>query len=220
MACNVETVLLNTISSARIAAPARPRRRCEFRDFDLEAFGLEEPCLSAMTAPSDSENGSRPSRIFSCAIAAGRGSENAEQDQLNTSTLDAFERQPRRSPPLPFTGVASPASAFCSVNGAGRRAAPIRDQAARRADRSQGTQRLCGRLRTPSNDGASRTPGHRSGRCGEARSFRTKPRRADLLPTILVFDSGLGGLTVFREVVKARPDARFLYVADDAFLPL
>ena len=38
-------------------------------------------------------------------------------------------------------------------------------------------------------------------------------------PGILVFDSGLGGLTVFREVVKARPDARFVYAADDAFFP-
>jgi glutamate racemase len=38
-------------------------------------------------------------------------------------------------------------------------------------------------------------------------------------PTILVFDSGLGGLTVFREVAVARPDARFVYVADDAFFP-
>ncbi len=38
-------------------------------------------------------------------------------------------------------------------------------------------------------------------------------------PTILVFDSGLGGLTVFREVANARPDARYLYVADDAFFP-
>jgi glutamate racemase len=38
-------------------------------------------------------------------------------------------------------------------------------------------------------------------------------------PTILVFDSGLGGLTVFREVVQARPDARYIYVADDAFFP-
>jgi len=38
-------------------------------------------------------------------------------------------------------------------------------------------------------------------------------------PTILVFDSGLGGLTVFREVAAARPDARFVYVADDAFFP-
>jgi glutamate racemase len=38
-------------------------------------------------------------------------------------------------------------------------------------------------------------------------------------PTILVFDSGLGGLTVLREVVKARPDAHYVYVADDAFFP-
>jgi len=36
---------------------------------------------------------------------------------------------------------------------------------------------------------------------------------------ILVFDSGLGGLTVFREVAKARPDADYVYVADDAFFP-
>jgi glutamate racemase len=38
-------------------------------------------------------------------------------------------------------------------------------------------------------------------------------------PGILVFDSGLGGLTVFREVAAARPDARFIYAADDAFFP-
>jgi glutamate racemase len=38
-------------------------------------------------------------------------------------------------------------------------------------------------------------------------------------PSILIFDSGLGGLTVFREVAKARPDAHYLYVADDAFFP-
>ena len=38
-------------------------------------------------------------------------------------------------------------------------------------------------------------------------------------PTILVFDSGLGGLTVFAEVVRARPDARFIYAADDAGFP-
>jgi glutamate racemase len=37
--------------------------------------------------------------------------------------------------------------------------------------------------------------------------------------TILVFDSGLGGLTVFREVAKAKPDACYVYVADDAFFP-
>ena len=38
-------------------------------------------------------------------------------------------------------------------------------------------------------------------------------------PTVLVFNSGLGGLTVYREVAKARPDAAFAYVADDAFFP-
>ncbi|HEX7565777.1 MAG TPA: aspartate/glutamate racemase family protein, partial [Bradyrhizobium sp.] len=37
--------------------------------------------------------------------------------------------------------------------------------------------------------------------------------------TILVFDSGLGGLTVLREIVATRPDARYVYVADDAFFP-
>jgi glutamate racemase len=40
-----------------------------------------------------------------------------------------------------------------------------------------------------------------------------------LTPTILVFDSGLGGLTVFREIVPLRPDARFVYAADDAGFP-
>ena len=38
-------------------------------------------------------------------------------------------------------------------------------------------------------------------------------------PPSLVFDSGLGGLTVFSEVLKARPDARFVYAADDAGFP-
>ncbi len=38
-------------------------------------------------------------------------------------------------------------------------------------------------------------------------------------PTILVFDSGLGGLTVHREVGAARPDARLVYAADDAAFP-
>lgn len=41
----------------------------------------------------------------------------------------------------------------------------------------------------------------------------------DRPPRILVFDSGLGGLTVFRELAKARPDASFAYVADDAAFP-
>jgi glutamate racemase len=38
-------------------------------------------------------------------------------------------------------------------------------------------------------------------------------------PNIIVFDSGLGGLTVYREVAAALPQARYLYVADDAFFP-
>ncbi len=38
-------------------------------------------------------------------------------------------------------------------------------------------------------------------------------------PTILVFDSGLGGLTVHAHVARARPDARIVYVADDAVFP-
>jgi len=38
-------------------------------------------------------------------------------------------------------------------------------------------------------------------------------------PTILVFDSGVGGLTVFGEIMRARRDARFVYAADDALFP-
>lgn len=37
--------------------------------------------------------------------------------------------------------------------------------------------------------------------------------------TILIFDSGVGGLTVFREVVRAQPAAKYIYVADDAGFP-
>jgi glutamate racemase len=38
-------------------------------------------------------------------------------------------------------------------------------------------------------------------------------------PAIAVLDSGLGGLTVYREIAAARPDADFLYIADDAGFP-
>src|ERR1700741_3620967 len=38
-------------------------------------------------------------------------------------------------------------------------------------------------------------------------------------PHLIVFDSGLGGLTVYREVTCTLPGARYLYVADDAFFP-
>lgn len=36
---------------------------------------------------------------------------------------------------------------------------------------------------------------------------------------ILVFDSGLGGLTVYREIVAALPNPDFVYAADDAAFP-
>ena len=38
-------------------------------------------------------------------------------------------------------------------------------------------------------------------------------------PRILIFDSGLGGLTVYEPVAALRPDAELIYVADDAFFP-
>jgi glutamate racemase len=38
-------------------------------------------------------------------------------------------------------------------------------------------------------------------------------------PVIVVFDSGLGGLTVYREVVKLLPGARYVYCADDVCFP-
>jgi glutamate racemase len=38
-------------------------------------------------------------------------------------------------------------------------------------------------------------------------------------PTIVIFDSGLGGLTVYQEIVSVRPDADYFYMADDAFFP-
>jgi glutamate racemase len=36
---------------------------------------------------------------------------------------------------------------------------------------------------------------------------------------VLVFDSGLGGLTVLTEIARERPDAELVYAADDAFFP-
>ena len=43
--------------------------------------------------------------------------------------------------------------------------------------------------------------------------------RSARLPRILVFDSGLGGLTVFTEIARMRPEANYLYAADDAVFP-
>ena len=39
------------------------------------------------------------------------------------------------------------------------------------------------------------------------------------LPTILVFDSGVGGLTVLDPIRATRPDAYFVYLGDTAFFP-
>jgi glutamate racemase len=36
---------------------------------------------------------------------------------------------------------------------------------------------------------------------------------------VLIFDSGLGGLTVLAAVARARPDVELIYAADDAFFP-
>jgi glutamate racemase len=44
-------------------------------------------------------------------------------------------------------------------------------------------------------------------------------RPSDGHPTVLVFDSGLGGLTVLGELARARPDLRLFYAADDAAFP-
>lgn len=66
-----------------------------------------------------------------------------------------------------------------------------------------------------------------------AEHLPTQPHRHDLLagaatctiarhkarPTILLLDSGVGGLTVLREVRRARPDADYVYAADDAAFP-
>lgn len=50
-------------------------------------------------------------------------------------------------------------------------------------------------------------------------SLSVAARRAPVEPHILVFDSGLGGLTVLEAVRRARPDARYVYAADDAAFP-
>lgn len=41
----------------------------------------------------------------------------------------------------------------------------------------------------------------------------------DSRPLVLIFDSGFGGLSVYREIAAVRPDARYVYVADDQAFP-
>ncbi|MDB5512422.1 MAG: glutamate racemase [Enterovirga sp.] len=52
-----------------------------------------------------------------------------------------------------------------------------------------------------------------------AGTLRSYPAPVVRTPTILVFDSGLGGLTVLAEIQRARPDANLVYAADDAAFP-
>src|SRR5215470_16637931 len=63
----------------------------------------------------------------------------------------------------------------------------------------------------------ARNPSER--RVHESLAGPAMTKRALANPIILVFDSGLGGLTVYREVARARPDARLLYVGDNAVFP-
>src|SRR3954449_8140197 len=64
----------------------------------------------------------------------------------------------------------------------------------------------------------------RSAKCRSRNAGDCQPRtryaaRVTQTPKILVFDSGLGGLTVYREIARLRPDAQYIYLADDAAFP-
>ena len=43
---------------------------------------------------------------------------------------------------------------------------------------------------------------------------------SDLRPTVLVFDSGVGGLSVYDEVRQLLPDLHYLYAFDNAGFPM
>ena len=62
----------------------------------------------------------------------------------------------------------------------------------------------------------NRRGGARQCRCDFLPSMNEARMRG---PRVLVFDSGLGGLTVFAQIAKARPDAALIYAADDAAFP-
>ena len=52
-----------------------------------------------------------------------------------------------------------------------------------------------------------------------AETREVRAEAASRPPRVLVFDSGLGGLTVLAEIVRLRPAAHILYAADDAGFP-
>jgi glutamate racemase len=74
-------------------------------------------------------------------------------------------------------------------------------------------------LSTPPPPGDARASPAKSTKTTQHQRHIGYNQRVPKPPTILVFDSGLGGLTVLREIVAARPDAHYVYVADDAFFP-
>lgn len=43
----------------------------------------------------------------------------------------------------------------------------------------------------------------------------SNPKQSLRQPLVGVFDSGVGGLTVYREIRTLRPDAEFVYCADN-----
>ena len=49
--------------------------------------------------------------------------------------------------------------------------------------------------------------------------LKTSEAAVDVLKPVLVFDSGIGGLTVLREARVLMPERGFIYVADDAGFP-
>src|SRR5690606_30489680 len=66
--------------------------------------------------------------------------------------------------------------------------------------------------------GADRAGGALAAR-GDQGAVHAARGRGMRAPRILVFDSGLGGLTVLREIAGQRPDAEIAYVADTGGFP-
>ena len=66
---------------------------------------------------------------------------------------------------------------------------------------------------------AAQARARRSRRPARARAMTDDAQPPDGQRPILMFDSGIGGLTVLREARVLMPDRRFVYVADDAAFP-
>jgi glutamate racemase len=83
---------------------------------------------------------------------------------------------------------------------------------------SSGTHKIRFQEKSTAMLGAAVTCGFGSGQMDQPRLAGVE-RSVMAAPTILIFDSGLGGLTVHREIAAARPDAHLIYAADDAAFP-